>query len=131
MSKPKREFVSQLSGLADGSFPPGKGSTQLMETFLEFGSQTDDNLNCYRHIEYGLVPGETCRPKETYGLKLKGTNILVSDVIHLIEDLDLPVHIKEEFPSITENEWAAVTRMATMILIAFEYESDKTSESGS
>jgi hypothetical protein len=122
MSKPKNKFVSLLCGLAqsDSRAALTVESTQLMEAFLEFGSQTDDNLNCYRHIEYGLVPRAVCRPKETYGLKLRGKDILVSDVIHLIEDLDLPDGIKEQFPDLTRNEWAAITRMATMMLIAFE-----------
>lgn len=82
--------------------------------------ETDDNLNCYNHIEYGSVSPGACNSKETYGLKLKGKDILISNVVHLVEDLDLPDQIKKKFPTITRHEWAAVTRMVTMILIAFE-----------
>lgn len=123
MSKSKQKFGSLLCGLAQSdSNPPAIARNELMEAFLEFGSQTDDNMNCYRHIEYGPVLRNDWQPKETYGLKLKGKNILISDVIHLVEDLDLPDRIKENFPDITSDEWSAVTRMATMILLAFEYE---------
>ena len=121
MSKSKERFASLLCELAqsDDNSRQAKGR-ELMQAFLEFGSATDDNMNCYSHIEYGSVPPGACNPKETYGLKLKGKDILISDVVHLLEGLDLPDRIKKDFPNITENEWAAVTRMATMILIAFE-----------
>ena len=124
MAKPKDRFVNLFCELARRSFtdpPSGQQRKQLMEAFLEFGSQTEDSLNCYNHIEYGLVPGFRCR-RSAYGLKLKGKDVPISDVIHAVEDLRLPNEIKEQFPNLTSEEWDAVTRMATMILIALESE---------
>ena len=95
-------------------------SERLMKAFLAFGSETDDNMNCFRHVEYGPVDNLVYRPNPIYGLKLKGKKILISDVIHSVGDLKLPTEIAEEYPDLTEDEWSAITRMATMVLLAFE-----------
>jgi hypothetical protein len=94
-------------------------SDRLMKAFLDFGSETDDNMNCFRHVEYGRVDS-VCGPSPIYGLKLKGKEILLVDIIHMIEDLDLPREISEQYPDLTEAEWSAITRMATMMFCAFE-----------
>lgn len=123
MSKAKDKFAGLLCELArsDGKSPQASKRDELMKAFLEFGSETDDNLNCYDHVEYGPVPATACNRKETWGLKLKCKDILIADVIHLLEDLDLPDQIKKEYPNLTSNEWSAVTRMATMVLLALQY----------
>ena len=94
-------------------------SDQLMKAFLNFGSETDDNMNCFRHVEYGRVD-RVYRPKPFYGLKVKGKKISLVDVMHMVEDLDLPTEIAEQYPDLTKDEWSAITRMVTMILLAFE-----------
>lgn len=122
MPNPKDKFVDLLCEFARTNFmnPPSREQgEQLMQAFLAFGSQTDDNMNCYNHVEYGLVPAVGCKPS-AYALKLKGKDIALSDVIYAVEDLPLPDAIKEQVPNITSEEWAAVTRMATMIFIALE-----------
>lgn len=122
MPNPKDRFVTLLCEFAHTDFtnpPGGERREQLMQTFLDFGSRTEDNVNCYDHVEYGLVPAVGCRPS-AYGLKLKGKDIPLVDVLHAVEDLPLPDEIKEQVPNITSKEWEAVTRMATMVFIALE-----------
>ncbi len=116
-------FADKLCAIlhaTDGSSLP-ELSRDLMQEFLRFGSETPDNVNCFEHVEYGIVQrpsfGET---EKGCGLKLKGKNILLADILNMAEDLDLPDDIKEYFPDLTDREWQAVMRMATMILIAFE-----------
>lgn len=131
----KQIFAQALCQLIDSSPEPqrkkalsrsvvSKKSDRLMKAFLAFGSETDDNMNCFRHVEYGRVDGRvdgrTWGPKRTYGLKLKGKQILLSDVIHMVEDRKIPNEIAERYPDLTEDEWAAISRMATMILLALE-----------
>ena len=102
-------------------------SDQLMKAFLEFGSETDDNVNCFRHVEYGRV-ARVYGPNPIYGLKLKGKNILLASVMNMVEDLDIPAEIAERYPDLIKDEWSAITRMATMILLAFQqYPSIRTS----
>lgn len=124
-------FAQALCQLIDSSPGPlrkkdlsrsvvSKKSDRLMKAFLAFGSETDDNMNCFRHVEYGRVDNGVCGPKRTYGLKVKGKKILVADVIYLVENLKIPNEVGERYPDLTEDEWSAITRMATMILLAFE-----------
>ncbi|MEZ4730245.1 MAG: hypothetical protein R3E79_24205 [Caldilineaceae bacterium] len=52
------------------------------------------------------------------GLKVKGKNILVSQVLNALEDLDLPNEVKEYYPDLTDEEWQAVTRITTIVMLA-------------
>ncbi len=114
-------FKDKLFEIACGKksqTPLSAQSDQLMKAFLEFGSETPDNVNCYNSIEYGLIHDERSRP--VCGLKLKGKELLLSRVMNVVENLELPNEVSKEFPELTNNEWDAITRMVTMILIALE-----------
>jgi hypothetical protein len=114
-------FRNKLFEIACGSGDQASLSdqnNQLMKAFLEFGSETPDNLNCYNHIEYGLT--RDWRSRTVAGLKLKGKELLLSEVMNVVENLELPDEVREEFPELTDNEWDAITRMVTMALIAME-----------
>ena len=92
----------------------------IMRTFLEMGSETPDNLNCSQQIEYGRVDGREDGPATVFGLKVKGTEMLVSDVMHLVESEGIPESVLEYYPDLTDDQWSAVTRMTTMILLSLE-----------
>ena len=94
-------------------------SSRLMQAFLDYGSETEDNLNGFNHIEYGPVPVLEGRSPEL-GFKIKGEAIFVSDILNRIEDMEIPPYIKEHFPDLTDDEWSAATRIATMVFIAPE-----------
>jgi uncharacterized protein (DUF433 family) len=94
-------------------------SSHLMQAFLDYGSETEDNLNGFYHIEYGPVPvleGHVPR----LGFKIKGKDITISDILNGIEDIEIPPYIKEHFPDLTADEWSAATRIATMFFSALE-----------
>jgi hypothetical protein len=91
-----------------------------MKLFLSAGPETPDNLNCYRRIEYGLVEGRQFGPETILGLRVKGKDILLSDVMNVIENLELPAEVQEYFPDLTNQEWDAVTRMITTVLLSLE-----------
>lgn len=93
---------------------------KLMQAFLDFGSETECNLNCAAQIEYGLVTDQPYGPPQMYGLKLKQKNILISDIAWMIEGSDIPPDVQEKFPELTTQDWNAVTRMLTMVAIALE-----------
>ena len=114
-SSPEPLHVQDLNG-----FVVSEKSDRLMKAFLEFGSETDDNVNCFQHVEYGRVDNRVCGPNPIYGLKIKGKKILLADVMNIVENLELPSEICERYPDLTGEEWSAITRMATMILCAFE-----------
>jgi len=91
---------------------------EVREAFLRKGSRTPDNLNCVEHIEYGTVEGREFGPPTVSGLKVKESDVLISDVMHLVEDMDVPDIVKKYYIDITAEEWSAITRMTTMILLS-------------
>jgi hypothetical protein len=108
----------EVSGDRKTQVPLSVQSEQLMNAFLEFGSETPDNINCYNHIEFGLT--HDYRSRAVSGLKLKGKELLLSEVMNVVENLELPNKVRRELPDLTESEWDAITRMVTVILIALE-----------
>ncbi len=42
--------------------------------------------------------------------------------MHLIEDTGIAQSVKRHYPDLTADQWSAVTRMTTMILISLERE---------
>jgi hypothetical protein len=92
----------------------------IMRTLVEMGSETPDNLNCSQQIEYGRVDRRQVGPATVFGLKVKGTEMLVSDVMHLVEDDGIPESVQQYYPDLTDAQWSAVTRMTTMILLSLE-----------
>ena len=56
-SSPEPLHVKELNGSA-----VSEKSDRLMKPFLEFGSETDDNVNCFQHVEYGRVGDRVCGP---------------------------------------------------------------------
>jgi|GEM_PF-2372092 len=97
-----------------------KFSQELMQLFREIGSETPDNLNCCAYIDYGIVSGRQFGLGSIIGLKIKDKNVLLSDVLNAVEDLELPSEVREYFPTLNLDEWRAVARMVTMILIFLE-----------
>lgn len=92
----------------------------LMRAFLDFGSETPDNINCSMHIEYGNILGSGKSP--CVGLKIRQKNIGFADLANVLENVDLPEDVAKEFPSLTKEEWDAFTRMVTMIMLALQSE---------
>jgi hypothetical protein len=95
-------------------------SDVLMRSFLDFGSETEDNLNCAAHVDYGSA--EDALSNLHIGLRLKEKVILLSELMNMVESLPLPELVQADFPSLTEVEWSAALRMITMVLIALEHE---------
>lgn len=129
----QNEFINQLFKLASTQVADEDElydlSEDMMEAMVEFGSETDDNLNCQDHIEYGIVYNEPGNDVlSTYGLKIRDKKILLSDVMNALEALklsDLPDEVRNLFPSsLTDAEWDATMRMATMVFLAFEHTVD-------
>jgi hypothetical protein len=120
----KNNFLEILHHLADNSLAGdelAEMSGQLMKAFLDFGSETPDNLNCFQNVEYGLVINRIDGAnRDKTGLKLKGRNVLISEVMNVVEDLEIPAEVKEYYPKLTKEQWSAITRITTMVLISLE-----------
>jgi len=92
-----------------------KISHRLSPLFLEFASETDDNVRCLEYIEYGKSSNQA--NFQGTGFKLKGKDIFLSDIMNALEDLEtLPESVKNALPTLTAEEWEA----ATVLLLLLE-----------
>ncbi len=92
----------------------------LRENFLKIVPETEDNLHCLNHVEYGDIIDRKSN-ELILGLKLKQKNLLVSEVLNALEDMEEPPEeVKDYFPEITNDEWQAITRLITVIMFSFE-----------
>lgn len=93
---------------------------EFRDAFLGLGSETADNVNAAERIEYGVATVDGNPIAGYAGLKLKGHDILLTDVAHAIEDLPLPDEVRAYYPGLTDADWAAATRMITMLLVSLD-----------
>jgi hypothetical protein len=71
------------------------------------------------HLEFGYVDRKHDGPKKTYGLKIRGKRLLLSDAMFIGESFQFPPELSSLL-SINEDEWRAFKLMIPMILMAFE-----------
>lgn len=115
-----QDLVRTLLG-AGGTSDPADITTGFRKALLTAGSETPDNLACVQHLEYGTVPGPPYAPeRERSGLKIAGTDILVSDLAWRIEDTPIPASVTDDHPELTAEQWSAATRVITLLLGALE-----------
>lgn len=101
---------------------PAAVTDHLRHAFLRLGSDTPDNRNAIDRIEYGLVRDRPFPPRSVLALKIRNTDVLLSEIVNSVEDLDLPRRVGAAFPALTGQDWHAAMRMVTMVLIALERE---------
>jgi len=116
--KAKRKFIEALIAASRENKIAPETSATLLRLFLEFGSETPDNLSCSEHIEFGEGTQEPNNAR-TLGLKIKGKNVFLSEIMYAIEDNELK-EVRAAFKNLTNEEWNAATRMMTMVMIALE-----------
>src|SRR5690606_36326276 len=92
---------------------------KICQDFLSQNSETPDNLASIRRIEYGKIPMYFERP--TYGLKVKGTEFLISHIVWKALETDAGVDlILKTFPELSREDAEAVLRVCTVILSNLE-----------
>ena len=57
---------------------------------------------------------------ETFGVKIKNKNVLLSDIIYLMESEEIAKIISKEFPELTLEEIEAAQRVMTVIMLGLE-----------
>lgn len=92
----------------------------IRRELLVLGSETPDNVACATQIEFGPSTERKHGRDTTFGLRLTGSNILVSEVLWAAEDASIPETVREAFPTLTEDAWSAVMRLVTLIAISLE-----------
>lgn len=95
-------------------------NADLIKAFLNFGSETEDNLRCAANIEFGLCKNRTDGPHSIEGLRIKGTNILISDIISFLEDDKIYDYLSDKYQDLSRDQIESALRMATMVLVSLE-----------
>lgn len=91
---------------------------KIKQAILNFASETEDNISAVGKIELGIFKNKEY--KDIVGLKVKNKNIGFSEIMYAIESMKLPANVKKAIPGMDEKDWAAVTRIMTLIFIALE-----------
>lgn len=98
-------------------------------------SGSPENIACIENIEYDMVmkylPYNGKRRK-FFGLKIKDTDVLLTDIAYLLENDEVINIISKTYPKLSAENIKAAQRTITLILIAFEcvelgkyYENDR------
>lgn len=92
---------------------------RIMQILIDFDWINPLNQQTQSLIEYGEVPSYWSEQAVTYGFKLKGKSILITDILNALEGLPILDEVSKRFPELQSNELAALLRMGTMIVLAF------------
>ncbi|XXX77197.1 hypothetical protein WMF30_00280 [Sorangium sp. So ce134] len=118
------EFVDCLIEVADrlrsGAASAEDPDRVVKKAFLRYASETPDNVACSERIEYGKVPGYEGEPEDVYGLKVRGKDLLLSDVMWQLESVEGADLIRSKHPELTTEDAKAILRMCTFILSSLE-----------
>lgn len=93
---------------------------RFREAFLNFGSETPDNKSCIKSLKVGLIDDGTSAHRPTVGLRVTGRNWALSTVLNAAEGCPIPAQLSADFPALTQDQWDAVMRMATMMALTLQ-----------
>jgi hypothetical protein len=113
----EKAFLRVLESIGDGTIDNEKAMSEVARLILKIGSETEDNLNCVKHLDVGKW-SESGFPQRTWtGVRLADRGILVSDVLSFLEGMPVPAGFHYE---LTQAEWDACIRFLIQVLSCFE-----------
>ena len=88
---------------------------RLRRALLDFGSETPDN----RTMADGLRIGQGQQDgTPAFGPTLGQSDVLVAEFAWAVEDLPMPLHLKQRFPELSNADWDTYTRFCTLVMSA-------------
>lgn len=90
----------------------------FVRTLLQFGSETEDNTRCIERL--GITRIRHSHGGDAVGFGIRGEVVSVVDILNSAEGGPLPDLVANEFPSVTQDDWDAVLRLAALVLTALE-----------
>lgn len=93
--------------------------TDFKNTFLDYASETPDNLAFVESLELGVIEDDEVA---TLSLMPKGKSYSVTDVfaMGLKFGTEVPPAVQEQFPDLTFDEWQSCIHLVVVILTMFE-----------
>jgi hypothetical protein len=123
MIEKKDEFVREVEKINQSVAKNGevKYDTKIFQDeFLKQSSHSPDNIESIKHIEYGYVRVKDMQNRKQFGLKIKGKNVLLSDIIYFLENEEICKVIQKEFTELTVDEIEAAQRVITILMSGLE-----------
>lgn len=119
--KVRARLLAALAAHDHSQLDVAAASNELRRALLDFASETPDNRAYADRIEIGTIGDET-------GIKLRSREALFSDIAYALEDLEAPAELTARFPDMTDSEWAAFTRVTTLIYAALNDRTTPTAQ---
>lgn len=96
---------------------------EFEESFFRQSSHTPDNIKSIKNIEYGSVRLPIIDNRRNWGLKVKGKDVLLSDVLYYLESSDEVINIlKEKYKELTITEIKSLLRVMVIVLSGLQCE---------
>ncbi|MDT5123970.1 MAG: hypothetical protein QOC96_3452 [Acidobacteriota bacterium] len=111
------ELASE-NNLSENADKRGEGLIAEIKRLVDDDECSSSTLLNY--IEYNMVAHEFPWGKErTFGFKLKGTDVLLSDAMEAFENLIskvLPQPVRDYYPELSHEQWQAAIRMTIDVI---------------
>lgn len=126
MIERRAEFIHELNDICETIVKSEKlNDTQqkMKESFLEQASGSPENIACIENLEYGIAMkclSYNGKKRKFYGLKIKDTDVLVSDIAYFLERDEVIHIIKKAHPELSVQQIESAQRAITLILTGFE-----------
>ena len=118
------QILRALQLLACEGAPPESCTDQIRRAFLDFGSETPDNVSVPAAIELAMH-GLRDRPDEL-ALTVNPSGCALDQIAYALEYLDLPAALNDKLPEVTQADWDAFTRFTTLLYLALRRPVDGT-----
>lgn len=126
MIERKSEFIHKLNNICENIVKTGEindDGYSMKKSFLEQASASPENIECIKNLEYDIamkfVPYNG-KQRKFYGLKIKNTNMLLSDIAYFLERDEVIHLISKAYPELSAKQIEAAQRAITLILTGFE-----------
>ncbi len=116
-----RKLCSLYEHFYDPDFDVNEFSAEVMGAFLPLGERDPAHKQYADIVEYGKAVGND-PDEEIYGFKIKGKYIFFAHMLARLEGIPIPDKVLERYPDLTEEEWNAGIRVASLVLMAFNPE---------
>lgn len=114
-----RQVLVRIAGDSGGSLGTRQATAVFRKALLQFGSETDDNKSCAAKISVGTYRDKD-RGCRVTGLALQPQRQLVSEILNQAEGAPIPSAVRKRFRGITQSEWDAILRLATLVFLSLE-----------
>ena len=122
MIERRAEFIRELDSLCENIVNCGElnyDEEKMEERFLYQSSASPENIECIKNLEYGIVmqsvPYDENKLRKFYSLKIKGTNIRLTDIAFFLERDEVVNIVLKEYPELSVTNIEAALRAITLM----------------